>query len=86
MRDVARACAEALEPIADRYRAEGIATEVHVVSSSGANALCDVAAQTDADLIVVGNRGMTGAKRFLGSVPNSVAHHATCSVLIVETG
>ncbi len=38
------------------------------------------------DLIVVGNRGMTGAKRFLlGSVPNKVSHHAPCSVLIVRT-
>ncbi|HYM58651.1 MAG TPA: universal stress protein [Solirubrobacteraceae bacterium] len=33
-----------------------------------------------------GNRGMTGAKRFLlGSVPNKVSHHAPCSVLIIRT-
>ena len=33
-----------------------------------------------ADLIVVGNKGMTGAKRFLlGSVPNKVSHHAPCA-------
>ena len=39
-----------------------------------------------ADLIVVGNKGMTGAKRFLlGSVPNKVSHHAPCSVLIIRT-
>jgi nucleotide-binding universal stress UspA family protein len=38
-----------------------------------------------AELIVVGNRGMTGARRLLGSVPNSVAHRAPCSVLIVHT-
>ena len=38
------------------------------------------------DLIVVGNKGMTGAKRFLlGSVPNKVSHHAPCSVLIIRT-
>ena len=36
-------------------------------------------------VIVVGNRGMTGKSRFLGSVPNSVSHQATCSVLIVAT-
>jgi nucleotide-binding universal stress UspA family protein len=47
--------------------------------------LCDVAANVRADLIVVGSRGMTGARRVLGSVPNSVAHNATCSVLIVQT-
>ncbi len=36
-------------------------------------------------MIVVGNRGMTGARRVLGSVPNDVSHHARCDVLIVET-
>ena len=41
---------------------------------------------TRADLIVVGNQGMTGARRFLlGSVPNRVAHHTPCDVLIVKT-
>ena len=39
-----------------------------------------------ADLIVVGNKGMTGAKRFLlGSVPNKVSHHAPCAVMIIRT-
>ena len=45
-----------------------------------------MAETVDADLIVVGSRGMTGAKRFLlGSVPNKVAHHAFCNVMIVYT-
>jgi nucleotide-binding universal stress UspA family protein len=51
-----------------------------------ADAILDVAEESGADLIVVGNKGMTGAKRFLlGSVPNKVSHHAPCSVLIVRT-
>ena len=51
-----------------------------------ADAILDVAEEQGADLIVVGNKGMTGAKRFLlGSVPNKVSHHAPCSVLIVRT-
>ena len=39
------------------------------------------------DLLVVGNRGMTGVTRFLrlGSVPNKVTHHLPCSLLIVKT-
>jgi nucleotide-binding universal stress UspA family protein len=37
-------------------------------------------------MIVVGNRGMTGARRALGSVPNRVSHKAPCDVLIVATG
>ena len=51
-----------------------------------ADAIVDVAEERSCDLIVVGNKGMTGAKRFLlGSVPNKVTHHAPCSVLIVRT-
>ena len=51
-----------------------------------ADAILDVAEERGADLIVVGNKGMTGAKRFLlGSVPNKVSHHAPCSVLIIRT-
>jgi nucleotide-binding universal stress UspA family protein len=53
---------------------------------SAAEVLLSVAASVDADLIVVGSRGMQGPQRFLlGSVPNRIAHHATCSVLIVQT-
>ena len=52
-----------------------------------ADAILDVAEEQAADLIVVGNKGMTGATRFLlGSVPNKVSHHAPCSVLIVRAG
>jgi len=51
-----------------------------------ADAILDVAEEQEADLVVVGNKGMTGAKRFLlGSVPNKVSHHAPCSVLIIRT-
>jgi nucleotide-binding universal stress UspA family protein len=51
-----------------------------------ADAILDVAEEQEADLIVIGNKGMTGAKRFLlGSVPNKVSHHAPCSVLIIRT-
>src|SRR5258708_5498195 len=51
-----------------------------------AAAILDVAEEKGADLIVVGNKGMTGARRFLlGSVPNKVSHHAPCNVMIVRT-
>ena len=53
---------------------------------SPVDAILDVASDENADVIVVGNRGMAGAKRFvLGSVPNAVSHHAPCHVLIVHT-
>ena len=56
------------------------------VTSPPEDALLDAAERLRADAIVVGSQGMAGAKRFLlGSVPNRVAHHATCDVVIVKT-
>jgi nucleotide-binding universal stress UspA family protein len=67
--------------------ASGIQVETRAVRGDAADAIIEVAEQEGADLIVVGNKGMTGARRFLlGSVPNKVSHHAPCSVLIVRTG
>jgi nucleotide-binding universal stress UspA family protein len=60
--------------------------ETFARQGDAADAILDIAEEQRADLIVVGNKGMTGAKRFLlGSVPNKVSHHAPCSVLIVRT-
>ena len=66
-------------------RAGDTRIETHARFGSPAEVLCDIAAHLEADLIVVGNRGMKGGRRFLGSVPNTVSHHAPCSVLIVDT-
>jgi nucleotide-binding universal stress UspA family protein len=75
-----------LDDVAGVARAAGVEAEVHARQGSPADAILDVAEETGADLIVVGNKGMTGAERFLlGSVPNKVSHHAPCSVLIVRT-
>ena len=65
--------------------AEGIDVHTHSVSSSAPDAILDTASAVGADLIVVGSKGMQGARRVLGSVPNSVAHGANCAVLIVKT-
>jgi len=59
--------------------------ETHARFGNPAEVLCDMAAHLNADLIIVGNRGMQGGRRFLGSVPNTVSHHAPCSVLIFDT-
>ena len=76
-----------LDNAAGAMHARGIEAEVHARKGDPANALLDVAAENEADMIVVGNKGMTGAKRFLlGSVPDKISHHAPCSVLIVRTG
>ena len=75
-----------LEAAADEIRAAGVEVEVFALQGDPADAILDVAEERGSDLIVVGNKGMTGAKRFLlGSVPNKVSHHAPCSVLIIRT-
>jgi len=75
-----------LENAAGPARNESVDTTTHAREGDPADAILDVAEETNADLIVVGNKGMTGAKRFLlGSVPNKVSHHAPCSVMIVRT-
>ncbi len=75
-----------LEAAAAAARQAGVEVQTHPVENDPADALLNVAEETKADLIVVGNKGMTGARRFLlGSVPNNVSHHAPCSVMIVRT-
>jgi nucleotide-binding universal stress UspA family protein len=68
-----------------RARAAGVEAHTYARSGDAAEAICDVAEEIGADLIVVGNKGMHGVRRVLGSVPNSVAHRAPCSVLIADT-
>jgi nucleotide-binding universal stress UspA family protein len=75
-----------LEVAAGLARGAGVNVNVYPRQGDPADAILDVAEEQEADLVVVGNKGMTGAKRFLlGSVPNKVSHHAPCSVLIIRT-
>jgi nucleotide-binding universal stress UspA family protein len=74
-----------LEGIAANARTLGIETHTHAGSGAVADRIVAVAEEQHVDLIVVGNKGMKGAKRLLGSVPNAVAHAATCAVLIHNT-
>ncbi len=63
----------------------GVEPVLHHAVGDPADVIFAVADKVKADLIVVGNRGMKGARRVLGSVPNSVAHGANCSVAIIDT-
>ena len=63
----------------------GLKPEVHAATGNPAEAIVRIAEREKADLVVVGNKGMKGVRRVLGSVPNSIAHDAPCSVLIVDT-
>jgi nucleotide-binding universal stress UspA family protein len=62
---------------------DGITVEIHSVNDSPPDAVLGVAAEVEADLIIVGNKGME--RRVFGSVPNSIAHRAPCNLLIVKT-
>jgi nucleotide-binding universal stress UspA family protein len=75
-----------LEATGKELEEAGVKVEIYAREGDPADAILDVAEEQDADLIVVGNKGMTGARRFLlGSVPNKVSHHAPCSVMIIRT-
>ena len=75
-----------LRDAAENIEEAGVQVKTFAREGDPADAILDVAEERGADLIVVGNKGMTGARRFLlGSVPNKVSHHAPCNVMIVRT-
>ena len=76
---------ELLQDLAEIGKEHGLETVLHHSNDAAADAIVNIADEIDADLIVVGNKGMKGTRRILGSVANSVAHNAPCSVVIVDT-
>jgi nucleotide-binding universal stress UspA family protein len=74
-----------LEGLSRIVEQRGLKPMVHAATGNPADAIVRIAEREKADLVVVGNKGMKGVRRVLGSVPNSVAHDAPCSVLIVDT-
>ena len=82
LRDVAESLVQRAARDALRKSVE---VETHVREGQPAEVIIDVANQEQADLIVVGSRGLTGIKRYLlGSVSSKVSEHAPCSVMIVR--
>jgi nucleotide-binding universal stress UspA family protein len=75
-----------LKEAAAESEEKGVEVATYAREGDPADAILDVAEEEKADLIVVGNKGMSGARRFLlGSVPNKVSHHAPSSVMIIRT-
>jgi nucleotide-binding universal stress UspA family protein len=74
-----------IEEALAEVRLLGVEAMSHTRTSDPADALVEVAEEQQAEMIVVGSRGMHGVKRVLGSVPNKVSHQARCHVLIVST-
>jgi nucleotide-binding universal stress UspA family protein len=65
--------------------AAAVPMRTHALPGEPAEAIVRVAEEVGADLIVVGNKGLHGVRRVLGSVPNTVVHQAPCSVLVLDT-
>jgi nucleotide-binding universal stress UspA family protein len=74
---------EILSRTEQELRESGLEVKVHADAGDPAQVLVRLAAECDADVLVIGNRGMH--RRVLGSVPNTVTHRAPCSVLVVKT-
>jgi nucleotide-binding universal stress UspA family protein len=74
-----------LDRATDAAQGGGVEMTAHGPRGDAAGAILSVAQAHSADLIVLGSKGMQGARRVLGSVPNKVSHHAPCDVLIVQT-
>ena len=73
----------ALRAVEEQAKERGLKATSEAREGDPADVLCEIAEQHNADLLVVGNKGMQ--RRVLGSVPNSVSHKAPCSVVIVKT-
>ena len=80
------AAEEVVRRAGERLAQAGVSASSVARLGEPADALLAMAEEVEADLIVVGNRGMTGVRRYLlGSVADRVAHHAPCSVHIAHT-
>ena len=74
---------QTLRAVEETAKERGLKYASEARNGDPADVLCDIAEAHEADILVVGNKGME--RRILGSVPNSVSHKAPCSVMIVKT-
>jgi nucleotide-binding universal stress UspA family protein/nitrite reductase/ring-hydroxylating ferredoxin subunit len=75
-----------LQTSADTAREHWPRVDVRAVPGDPATAMVTLARDEQADLLVVGNKGMAGRMAFLlGSIPDRISHAAPCDLLIVKT-
>jgi nucleotide-binding universal stress UspA family protein len=83
---VVQSSTAAIESQLTRFAEECGARGRVVADSDPSGAIVRTAAEEKADVLVVGNVGMSGRREFLlGNVPNRVSHNAPCTVVIVDT-
>jgi nucleotide-binding universal stress UspA family protein len=86
LQDLLKQAEGSVAQAAESLRTAGFTVHTRVVEAEVRTGILDVAAEWHADVIVLGSHGRRGLERFmLGSVAESVARHARCSVLIVRT-
>jgi nucleotide-binding universal stress UspA family protein len=73
----------ALRDAEDKARERGLDASSEAKEGDPSKVLVELAEKHDADILVMGNKGMQ--RKVLGSVPNSVSHRASSHVLIVKT-
>ena len=84
-RKQAQAAADSATAVIKGAQDDKVVVETELLSGIPKHAVVDEAERWGADLVVVGSHGYSGFERFLlGSVSQSIAHHARCSVLIVR--
>jgi nucleotide-binding universal stress UspA family protein len=86
LQDALKQAERSVAQAAQTLHAAGFSAQTRVVEAEVRTGILDVAAEWQADLIILGSHGRKGLERFmLGSVAESIARHARCSVLIVRT-
>jgi nucleotide-binding universal stress UspA family protein len=74
-----------IKELAASFAAAGRSSSAELRSGDPAASLIQCAEEQKADLLVVGSHGLSAIDRFLlGSVPEKVLRHASCSVLVVK--
>ena len=83
--DEARVAArDALDELAERFRAQGHTVECRVLEGDPADLVAETARDTQASMIAMGTRGLTGLSRIVhGSIADRTVRHAACPVLTV---
>ena len=78
---------ENLDKATEHARAMGAPTiQTAIRPGTPVEALMSIVNETNADLLIVGNRGINSLTgRLLGSVPADVARQSDCDVMIVHT-
>jgi nucleotide-binding universal stress UspA family protein len=72
-----------VKEVEEKAQERGLTTLSEARQGDPGDVLCEIAAEQEADVLVIGSKGMH--RRILGSVPNTVSHKAPCSELIVKT-